>query len=64
VGAGVDEITSVKVSGDGRKVAVELSGLIPERIYQVDLQGIKAADGSELLHSSAYYTLNHLVTNR
>jgi hypothetical protein len=61
LGAGADEVTSVKV--DGKKVAVELSGLMPERIYEVDLQGLKAADGSELLHTSAYYTLNHLVIN-
>jgi hypothetical protein len=64
LGLGADEVTAVKVSSDGRKVALELAELIPERIYELNLHGIQAADGSDLLHSSAYYTLNRLVTNR
>ena len=62
--SGADEVTAVKVSNDGKKVDLALAGLIPERIYELNLQGLKAADGSDLLHSSAYYTLNRRVTNR
>jgi hypothetical protein len=45
-------------------VALDLAELIPERIYELNLHGLQAADGSDLLHFSAYYTLNRLVPNR
>ncbi|HWD20380.1 MAG TPA: hypothetical protein VHB20_13985 [Verrucomicrobiae bacterium] len=54
------EVLSAKVSADGRKVALRLSALIPQRVYQLNISGLKAADGSELLHGAAYYTLNRL----
>jgi hypothetical protein len=60
-GVGSDEVTDVKISDDGRMVSLRLAQLVPERIYQLNLHGIVAADGSELLHDDAYYTLNRLV---
>jgi hypothetical protein len=54
------EIMSATVSPDGKTVSLRLSSLIPQRIYQLNISGLKAADGSELLHPAAYYTLNRL----
>ncbi len=56
------EVLATTVSPDGRKVSLKLSALVPLRIYQLNISGLHAADGSELLHSAAYYTLNRLKT--
>jgi hypothetical protein len=55
-------VLSSNVSEDGRKVSVRLSALIPQRVYQVNISGLRAADGTELLHTTACYTLNRLKT--
>jgi len=55
-------VMSSAVSADGRKVSLKLSALIPQRIYQVNISALRAADGSALLHPQAYYTLNRLKT--
>jgi len=53
------QVKDVEVSPDGRHVKL-LMDLVPQTIYQLNLQGIKAADGSELRNNAAYYTLNRL----
>jgi hypothetical protein len=60
-GMGDDEVSGVKISADARIVSIQLPGLITNRIYQLNLTGLKSKSGEELLHSSAYYTLNRLV---
>ena len=56
------QVKDVEVSRDGRTVKLLLSDLTPRTIYELDMKGIRGADGSELRNSSAYYTLNQLAT--
>jgi len=63
LGTEAAEVSAVNISSDGRTVSVRLPRLVTHQLYQVTLNGIKAADGSDLLHSTAYYTLNRLVKN-
>jgi hypothetical protein len=49
---------AARVSADGRTVSLDLPGLETGRVYQFHLDGLRAADGSALLHGDAAYTLN------
>lgn len=51
-------VREARVSADRRRVSLTLPALTAERIYELHIQGLRAADGSELLHPVAYYTLN------
>ncbi len=51
-------VESAAVSGDGRRVALTVPGLVPGRIYELHVQGLRSEDGLPLLHAEAYYTLN------
>jgi len=51
-------IKSATLLPDGKTVRLELSGFRPGFIYEVKLKGLRAADGSGLLHDFGYYTLN------
>ncbi len=53
-------IQSVRLSEDGRRARLEVGTLVPGRIYEFNLRGLKAEDGRSLLHPQAYYTLNRL----
>jgi glucose/arabinose dehydrogenase len=53
-------VKNVTVSPDGTRVSLRLAELKPDYIYQLDLQGIRSADGTPLLNPSIYYTLNQL----
>jgi glucose/arabinose dehydrogenase len=55
------KIQQAIVSGDGRHVALILPELLVGKIYDLTLEGLNAADGSELINNHAYYTLNHLI---
>ena len=54
------EVTDVDVSSDRRRISVELEDLKPGYIYQMQLEGIEAADGAPLVNNTAYYTVNYL----
>ena len=54
------KVSAVKISRDGKKVSVTLPELLAGKIYELNLNGVKAADGSEAFHPTAYYTLNRL----
>jgi hypothetical protein len=56
-------ITKVELDADEKTVWIEVDELVTGRIYELNLGAIQAADGSELVHSSGYYTLNYLVNN-
>lgn len=56
----VAPVQAAALSADGRRVTLTLPPLVQERIYELQLRGVAAADGSPLLHSTAYYTLNVL----
>jgi len=51
-------VSKAVVSADGLTVSLELSGFEAGKIYQFHIDGVRAADGSELLHGDAAYTLN------
>jgi hypothetical protein len=55
-----EKVQEVTVSPDGRKVALNLGGFRPGRVYELHLQGIHSVDREALLHTEAYYTLNEL----
>jgi sugar phosphate isomerase/epimerase len=54
-------IQAVEISPDRRVVQLRVSEFVPGRIYELNLRGVQAEDGSELLHSVAYYTLNRVL---
>lgn len=55
-------IRSVKLSLDGRRVYLKTDELVPRKVYQLDLSGIKAADdGADLVNRTLCYTANRLV---
>ena len=54
------KITSISVSEDGKRVSLSLSELLIGKVYDLTVNGLKAADGAELKNVNAYYTLNQL----
>jgi hypothetical protein len=55
-----EKVQRVKVSADRRTVSLAVTGFRPGRVYELHLDGVKAADGAAILHPEAYYTLNEL----
>lgn len=56
-------VTSVKVSEDRRKVTLDFATLVPWRVYELHIEGLKGEDGSPVLNPMICYTLNHLLQN-
>ena len=56
-----ETVSAVKLSADKKTVSVSVPDLKPGRVYDFALSGVKAADGDNLLHGEAYYTINELV---
>jgi hypothetical protein len=55
-----EKVQAVKLSGDRRKVSLAVTGFRPGRVYELHLDGVKSADGDDVLHPEGYYTLNDL----
>ncbi len=55
-----EKVQAVTVSPDRRRVSLRVAGLRKGRVYELHLDGVKAADGSPVLHPEAYYTLNEV----
>lgn len=55
-----EKVTAASLSTDGRTLSVH--GVNPRkgRVFEFRLDGVKAADGSALVHPEAYYTVNEL----
>ncbi len=53
-------ISGITVSDDRRKVRIFVDGLREGYIHELKAAGIRSASGRELLHNSAYYTLNNI----
>lgn len=51
-------IERVKVMEGGRRVRVVVGGLREGHVHQLTLNGLRAKNGTPLLHPTAYYTLN------
>ncbi len=54
------KITTISVSEDGKRVSLALSELLTGKVYDLTVNGLKAADGTELKNVNAYYMLNQL----
>ena len=54
------EVTGAKVSADGLSVRLHLERIEPGHIHDFHLPKLKSADGEELLHKRAYYTVNEI----
>jgi hypothetical protein len=55
-----ENVTAVRLSGDRRTVSLTVGGLQRGRVYELNLDGVRSADGEPVLHPEAYYTLNEL----
>lgn len=53
-------IKGVKVSDDGMKVRLLIDNLRQYYLHQINVTGIRAADGMAVLHPTGYYTLNNI----
>ena len=54
------QVHHVTVSDDRRKVRLYVGGLREGYIHELKVNGLMASNGTALLHSSAYYTLNNI----
>lgn len=55
--------SAVKLSPDGKTVSLELPELKAWRVYELQLDDLKAADGTSIVNPLVCYTLNHLLEN-
>ncbi len=53
-------IKSATVTADGKSVRLVVDGLQIGHIHELAAAGIRSAEGRQLLHPQAYYTLNYL----
>lgn len=54
-------VKSVKLSEDRRTVSLELDAMVPGRVYEFNLKGVKAAEGSPIVNPMFSYTFNHTL---
>ncbi len=55
-----EKVRAVAVSPDRRRASLKVDGFRKGRVYELHLDGVKAADGSPVLHPEAYYTINEV----
>ncbi|HIE99395.1 MAG TPA: hypothetical protein EYQ63_20945, partial [Fuerstia sp.] len=53
-------VVSADVSQDGLQVRLRVAGLVQGHVHDFDLEPMRSAEGSSLVHSNAYYTLNEI----
>ncbi|MEQ8687699.1 MAG: c-type cytochrome [Imperialibacter sp.] len=53
-------IKGVKVAEDGMSVRLVVDNLRQYYVHEINLPGIKSANGSSVLHGTGYYTLNNI----
>lgn len=54
------KITAVDLAEDGRTVRLGVEGLRAHYVHELRTSGIRSADGEDLAHPNAYYTLNRI----
>jgi len=54
------EILNVSVSEDGLKVRLTVKGMVKGHVHHLKAAGVVSADGKELWHPDAWYTLNEI----
>ena len=60
VDLGSSKVLGVKLSSDGLVVNLKLDRLVDGHVHEFDLQAMRSADGSSLVHAKAYYTVNEI----
>jgi hypothetical protein len=53
-------ISGVELAGDRKSVRLRIDALARGHIHELELPGLRSADGEPLLHPVAYYTLNRI----
>ncbi len=53
-------IKGVKISEDGKTVRVVIDNLRQYYLHEINVSGIRSADGLRVLHPTGYYTLNNI----
>jgi hypothetical protein len=53
-----NEIAGIKILDDGRRVSLIVPKRETGRVYHLQARGLKAGDGTPLLHNEAWYTMN------
>ncbi|WP_349527798.1 c-type cytochrome [Reichenbachiella sp. MALMAid0571] len=54
------KVKGVKVSDDGLKVRIVMDNMRQFYVHEFNLEGVKDAEGTGILHPSFYYTLNNI----
>jgi mono/diheme cytochrome c family protein len=54
-------VTKTSIHPDGKGVDIDLAELLPDYVYEVSLNGVQSIDGTAVVHSTGYYTANHLL---
>lgn len=52
------KLTAVEPASDGRSVLLKVEGCQAGHVHELNLEGLRAADGAPLLHPVAYTTIN------
>lgn len=60
VGNTAAAVKEARLSADRRKLTLVLPERVAGKVYELHMKGLKAEDGSELLHPTAFYTLNRI----
>lgn len=55
---GANKVTKATLLPDGKTVRLTMDGMRAGYIYEVKVKGLRAADGTRLLHDFGYYTMN------
>ncbi|MCA8952666.1 MAG: hypothetical protein KDE27_24350 [Planctomycetes bacterium] len=53
-------VTGAELDDDRQGVHLVVDGLVEGHVHDLDFAGVRAADGTPLLHTMAYYTLNRI----
>jgi glucose/arabinose dehydrogenase len=54
-------VGAVNLSADRLNVSLEFAGMIPGRIYEINIDGVKAEDGDLMMNPLVCYTANRLL---
>lgn len=53
-------VTAADLTPDGRSVHLKVDGMVLGHVHEFELAGVRSADGDDLLHTKAYYTVNRI----
>lgn len=53
-------ISNAELMPDGKTIRLKVAGLRPMFVHELLAEGVRSADGEQLLHAQAFYTLNRI----